>query len=840
MTSTNSNRKYLHGLWDLKDVKGKYNLKTEIPGDFHYSLLKENIIKDPYIGFNEQECLWVGKTDWIIEKEFSYNKKESTKIILEITEADTFITVYINDIEVGKGQNEFARHRFDITKEIKEGKNKIKILFESAEKKALEISKTLNYPIPCSTYDVSSPHRNLVRKCQCNAGWDWGPCIMVSGIYGHIFIETVSDGIFDNVMINYKIKDNKLNKWNANVIINFYSFKKINKEFNINIKEEDINEIKSVLNFNLKEGNNRIEKEIDVDNPWIWKTAGELREINKKENIIYKLIISENDSIIGEISITKNICFSNLKGISEEDDIGRSLYFMNNGRKIFAKGSNWIPCDTLPSRMKPERYKDLLKSVIDSNQNTLRVWGGGIYEKDIFYDLCDKYGIMIYQDMMFSCSTYPSNSEFLSEVEKELSYQIPRLQSHPCIVLYAGNNEDFGAISWYEESKKNKTRYIMDYDRLNNGLIAKKIKELDPKRLFWPSSPCSGRDDYGDNWHSDNRGDMHYWNVWHERKSFSDYLKIKPRFVSEFGYESFPSLESIKYFAQKKDFNFTSKLMEYHQRSPIGNSIILENFSRYFRFPEGFNNMIYLSQVQQAIAIKTAIEYWRTLKPRCFGTIYWQLNDIWTGPSWSSLEYSGKWKLLMYKVKEFYDDVFFSFFIKDDDINAFVCNDLNQSLEAELIISYYKFDGSLIKQEEKIKSKILKDESKQIYKKQIQKENSTEYFIHGKLKIKTEKGIILYKEGTLFPELYKHCDLEDAKIEYEVNEKKNLFEIKIWTNYPAFFVSFDTEGIKGNFSDNMFTLLPNEPKIINFISKEKISINDFKKALSLYDLRHTY
>ena len=376
MDLNNTNKKYLHGTWNLNG--GGYNLKTEIPGDFHYSLLKENIIKDPYVGYNEQECLWVGKTDWTIEKEFDYNKIEGTKSILEITEADTFITIYINEKEVGKGQNEFARHRFDITKELKNGNNKVKIIFESAERKAMEIAKTLKYPVPCSAYDVSSPNRNLVRKCQCNAGWDWGPCIMVSGIYGHIYIETVTDGIFNNVMINYQLKDLNTNKWNANVIINYFSFKETKKEFNISIKGKDIKEVKEKINCNLKEGNNKLETKIEVDNPWIWKTSGELREIKKKENLIYELKISEIDSILGEIFISKNICFSNLKAISEEDDFGRSLYFMNNGRKIFAKGSNWIPCDTLPSRMKEDRYKDLLESVIDSNQNTLRVWGGGI------------------------------------------------------------------------------------------------------------------------------------------------------------------------------------------------------------------------------------------------------------------------------------------------------------------------------------------------------------------------------------------------------------------------------------------------------------------------------
>ena len=838
MDKDNRNRQYLHGTWNLKGEK--YELKAEIPGDFHYALLKDDIIKDPYIGYNEQDCLWVGKTDWTIEKEFEYNKKENIKSILEITEADTFFTIYLNDYEIGKGQNEFARYRFDITKEIKEGKNKIKIIFESAEKKAREINKKLKYPIPCSEYDVSSPHRNLVRKCQCNAGWDWGPCIMVSGIYGNIFIHNISDGIFDNIMINYKPKDPDKNIWSAFIIINYNSYKEIKKEFNLKIKGDDIKEINKKLFYNLKEGKNRIETQIEVENPWIWKTSGELRELNKKENIIYTLEVSEIDSLLGEIFITKKICFSNLKGISEEDEIGRSLYFMNNGRKIFAKGSNWIPCDALPSRMTQDRYKNLIESVIESNQNILRVWGGGIYEKDIFYELCDKYGIIIYQDMMFSCSTYPSTEEFLKEVEKELEYQIPRLQIHSCIGLYAGNNEDFGAISWYEESKNNRTRYIMDYDRLNHGLIYKKIKDLDPNRLFWPSSPCSGPDDYGDNWHSDNRGDMHYWSVWHEKKNFDSYLKIRPRFVSEFGYESFPSIDTIKYFAEKKDYNFTSKLMEYHQRSPIGNSIILENFSRYFRFPEGFKNMVYLSQVQQAIAIKTAVEWWRALKPDCMGVIYWQLNDIWTAPSWSSLEYSGKWKLLMYATKKFYDDIYFSLFIKDKIIHGYVCNDSSKNINVELSMNFYRFDGSLYDKEEIIIEAINKDISKEIYTKDISNENNENYFIYGKLKIKDEKGGLEYREDTLFPSLYKYCEIKDSKITYDILKKNEYFEINLNTDYPAFFVSFDSEGLKGRFSDNMFTLLPKKTKTIYYNPKENISINDFKNSVILYDLRHTY
>ena len=833
-----SNIASLHGKWNLTGAEHK--LTAEIPGDFHYALLQANIIKDPYYGFNEQDCLWVGKTDWTIEREFDYKKIEGTKAILELTEADTFFTLFLNDKEIGKGQNEFTRHRFDITSYIKYGKNNIKIIFESAEKKAIEIAKKLPYPIPCSEYDVSSPHRNLVRKCQCNAGWDWGPCIMISGIYGHIHIETVADGIFENAMINYKLIDEKDKKWKAIITTNYISYKNETKEFNFSIEGKDISEVKKNISVELKEGENKIMTELIVTNPWIWKTSTELRQLKLKENYIYKLTITQNDSKMGDISITKNICFSNLRAVSENDEIGRSLYFENNGRKIFAKGSNWIPCDTMPSRMTEERYKKLLQSVIDSNQNIIRVWGGGIYEKEIFYDLCDKLGIIIYHDMMFSCSTYPSSNEFLDEVRKELNYQIPRLQSHPCIGLWAGNNEDFGAISWYEESKNNRTKYIMDYDRLNNGVVGTKIKELDPSRLFWPSSPCSGPDDYGDNWHSDNRGDMHYWSVWHERKSFDSYQKIKPRFVSEFGYESFPSMDTIRTFAEEKDFNFTSKLMEYHQRSPIGNSIILENFSRYFRFPKDFKNMVYLSQVQQAIAIKTAVEWWRSLKPNCLGAIFWQLNDLWPCPSWSAMEYSGKWKLLMYAAKEFYDDIYLSFFCKDNKIYGIVCNDTNEKLNAELNVRYLKFNGSEYKPEETYKDSVIQDGTKEIYCVDISTKDKDDYFVYGKLNIVNEKGEKFEREGTVFPGVYKHCELENAKIEYDINEKDGIFEIKVKSDYPAFFVSFDTEGIKGKFSENMFTLLPNQMKIIYYMPESKLSITDFNKSLSIYDLRHTY
>ena len=322
--------------------------------------------------------------------------------------------------------------------------------------------------------------------------------------------------------------------------------------------------------------------------------------------------------------------------------------------------------------------------------------------------------------------------------------------------------------------------------------------------------------------------------------SFDAYLQIKPRFVSEFGYESFPSMDTIRTFAEEKDYNFTSKLMEYHQRSPIGNSIILENFSRYFRFPEGFKNMVYLSQVQQAIAIKTAVEWWRSLKPNCLGSIYWQLNDIWPGPSWSSLEYSGKWKLLMYASKKFYEDIYLAFFPKDNKIYAYLCNDTSQDLHYELTVKYLKFDGTEYKKEESVKGSIVGDGNKEIYSADIDTKNATEYFIYGELTATNIDGNKTVRDGTVFPGIYKHCDLADSKISCELAQKGDVFEITVKSDYPSFFVSFDTEGLKGKFSENMFTLLPNVSKTVVYTPDEKIEIEQLKKALSIYDLRHTY
>lgn len=842
----------LAGTWDLKAEGNIYNTDMGLkpsptvtfPGDIQSAILKANPDFDPYYRDNELKFQVPGQTYWTCTRSFYVAKKMlSNHQFIELDGIDTFADIYINNVLVGHTENFFRLWRFDVTGILHEGENKIQIKFTPSEAIAIEEAKKIPYPIPCSIYDVTSPNRNLVRKTQCQAGWDWGPCIMAMGIYNSIKIIQTKTGFID--YIQTKTVPIKKNEWQVEVTTHINSLKEGSVPVSISIDGEKLNPVVSKTNFKLSKGENIIKQTIVVKNPDLWWPAGCRPEDDAailktgnptfNQNTLYDITVN-----VAEISKTQKLGFRTLEVVSEEDEHGKSLYFKVNDRPIFSKGSNWIPCDALPSRQTPEKYKYLLESLVKANQNTIRVWGGGFYEKDIFYYLCDLYGILIWQDCMFACSTYPATPDFLSNVRAEIKHQVRRLSHHPSLAIWCGNNENLGAITWYDESKNNRDRYLLDYDHLNEGVVGDEIRKNDPDRAWWPSSPSAGPNDFSDNWHADGRGDMHYWSVWHEKKPFEAYYSIKPRFVSEFGYQSLPSMSEIKTFADKEDLNITSPIMEFHQRSPGGNPIIFENFSRYFRVPSTFESMVYLSQVQQAIAIQTAVQYWRSLRPICMGATVWQINDVWPIASWSSIDYSGKWKLLHYNEKKFFSPVFLSAFVKDSLFQAYVLNDTRKELNVKITISTLNFKGKKVKDDVEIIQTIAPDSSTLVYELPIEKPIS-DSFIHATMEYGESKT-----ETTVFTSFQKKCYLEDPEIKYQISEvtrNPGSYRIKLTAKKPAFYVSLDQQGIPGIFSDNMFTLLPNETKTIIFTpspygnTKTKtVKINAFKKEFSVKSL----
>lgn len=832
----------LTGKWSLTGAG--FNTECSIPGDFYSALLEKGLIPDPNISDNEQKVLYLNRENWAIERTFEYKIIPATTAFLEITQADTIFTCYVNNKKAGSGNNMFVRYRFDVTKLLKDGTNTIRFEFESAEVAAEKEAAKLPYPVPYNKADVYSPHRNLIRKCQCHSGWDWGPALMVSGIYGDIFIDTVTSGMFDYVKLNFSHSKKEQNEiWKVKAQVSFDSLIQGNKDFTVSISGPNIPDLTEIKTVKLQKGKNIFTVTIPVENPYVWKTSEELREEGLSENPLYFISVSYKGERHTIKTLTRQFCFHDLKCITKkEKNGGRSLYFQNNGRKIFAKGTNWIPVDALPSRWTIDTYCDLLEDAAKANMNCIRVWGGGIYENDCFYTLCDKLGLIVWQDFMFACALYPVTESFLSNVKEEITYQVNRLQHHACIGLWCGNNENFGTLTWFPESRNNRDRYLVDYDRLYQGLIGPIVKELDPSRLWWPSSPSAGPDDFADNWHTDNQGDMHYWSVWHEKKNFSAYLDIRPRFVSEFGYESMVSLECVKsYSTSDDDLNFTSPVSEYHQRSPSGNTLLLESFARYFRFPNGFENQIYLSQVQQAVAISTAVDWWRSLEPYCMGALVWQLNDVWPGPSWSSIEYGGKWKLLHYAQKEMFEPVHLAQTVKDGSWALYIINDYKENLNCSVKIDFLDFSGNKLCKTITLSHKAENGSTYQIFEKSMAPENLTEgsYFIYASLEGKS--GKVLYtSQATVFPTLYKKCNIEKPELSVNITVNQDSAEIELASKKPAFFTALDSHEIMGTFSKNCFTVLPDSPVKVIFTPKNPEELKKLKSVLTVKSLRDTY
>lgn len=858
--------------WTLMPEKASERFNSEpiplnFPTDIHSELIKASVIPDPFFEKNELAVLWVGQENWLCTNTiFVDNTFLKGRQFISIEQADTYVRIFINDIEVGLCDNFFKSWRFEVTDVLKQGNNTIKLVFESAENHAISLANNYPYPVPCSIYDVVSPHRNFVRKPQCHAGWDWGPNLMAMGIYSDIVLEKTAIGFIDYIETNtmpVNPHSSEEKEWSLEVTSHFNSLIHGNINFQLMLSGPGIESISIKDKVNVGIGLNTIKKQFKVKNPELWYVVGTSPQDEEAilktgrplflDNPLYKLEVKA-----GGNSFEKNIGFRTLEVVNEEDKDGISLYFKVNDRPIFSKGMNWIPIDALPARQTEKRYEYLLESLIHANMNTIRVWGGGMYEKDFFYDYCDKKGILVWQDFMFACGLYPTDKAFLNSVREEAQHQILRLKDHPSIALWCGNNENLGAITWYPESIENRDLYLIDYDRLNEGVIGDEVKKLDPNRIWWPSSPCAGPDRFENNWTNDNMGDMHYWEVWHQKKSFDAYLDIKPRFVSEFGYQSFPSLSTVKTYTSENPINLTHPVMEFHQRSPGGNSIMLENFTRYFRFPKSSEKMLYLSQVQQALAIRTACDYWRSLKPYCMGSLIWQLNDNCPVASWSSIDYTGKWKMLHYEAKKFFSPIALSIYSKDNKLLVFGINDLQKNLNAKLNISFYDFKGNKIQDDIEKSFSLIADSANEIFSSALETlpKQFSEYFIYANMEVNTEQGKQNF-DATYFLSEYKKTNPEKADICFNCVEKPiselpeeialskgtksaTFFQLELKAKAPAFFVSLDLAAIEGVFSDNLFTLIPGETKTIYFIPEKKLHIQRFEKTLQIEDLRSSY
>lgn len=811
----------LNGQWNLVATAVEQNnygivdgssFSMPVPGSVQDALIDQAIVPDPYCGCNELETIFIGKSDWNISRSFSLDYDPSKHYILHLEKVDTVASLFVNDCFVSSFDNEHRIFDLDVTSFLVSGENSIEFRFRSSEKLAIERAASLDHPSPCSRYKYDSPHRNLVRKAQCNAAWDWGLCLQTIGIYEDIVLYECSDVYLKSFSA---IPKKVASGWELCVCARVLAFRSCSASVCASVAGCSMS-----VDASLVAGENPVAFSVMVpaSSVELWWPNG------LGEQKLYDVLLC-----VDSFEKHRNIGFRTIEVKNKSTMGGKELTVCVNGFDVFCKGANWIPLDARPALQSAERFDSIIASVAAANMNMLRVWGGGWYEKEEFYDACDRYGILLWHDLMFSCSTYPAEPWFLQSVEAELRDQVRRLSSRTCIALWCGNNECLGALGWYEETRANLPLYIKDYEKLYVNWIDHILVEEDPSRMYWPSSPCAGPGDYSDNWHSDGNGDMHYWTVWHERKDFEAYHDVRPRFCSEFGYQSFPSLSEVSSFAVPEDYDIHSAVMDHHQRNDEGNSIIEEMFSRYFNAPKDFASTLYLSQVQQAYAIETAVTYWRSLMPYCMGTLYWQLNDVWPVSSWSSIEYSGKWKALHYAARRFYSSAAPLIYIEGDKLYVKVANDGRKAVSDELLFSLVDFEGNVIR----LERMPLSVRSVSVSDALVLDLSSLDR--RGTFACASFAGV----ESTLLLCRPKDALIRDPDLRIDsIKEVSGGFDVEISSSRPAFYVMLDASSVCGRFDDDFFTL--NGRRVVHFYCNEDVSLKDFSSSLCIRNLYSSF
>jgi beta-mannosidase len=659
-----------------------------------------------------------------------------------------------------------------------------------------------------------------VRKSQCNFGWDWGPKLVTCGILGDIKLIGFDVARLDNINIKQTHSENKVDLV-VEVFAEVLTDDPLKAQVCITHEGDEV----AFEETTLMDGQGQ--SSITIDNPLLWWPNGH------GEQPLYQVEVQllNEEKLLD--SINNNIGLRMLNLVRNEDQWGESFHFECNGVPFFAKGSNWIPADTFITRVSDQDYIRLLQAAKDTHHNMIRIWGGGIYEPDIFYDLCDQMGITVWQDFMFSCATYPTfDNEFMVNVEEEARQQIKRIRHHPSLALWCGNNEiEQGLVS---DKWTDITMSWADYEKLFDKLLPKLVAELDPQTDYWPGSPHSPKGNRAD-WNNPQWGDTHIWGVWHGMAPFESYRDCAHRFVSEFGFQSFPEPRSIDSFTIPTDHSINSPVMEHHQRSHNGNASIIHYMLDWFRLPTNFEHQIILSQILQGVAIKYAVESWRSSMPRTMGALYWQLNDCWPAASWASIDYYGRWKALHYMARHFFTPLHISGMEdqKTGRVEIFISNDYPSGSEGVVRWKLMTVDQGEMIEEGNIPVNIKGSSSSQVetleFEEQLQAQGKNNLIVYLQLEIKEK----IVSENFVFFCRPKQLNLQNPKLSVKVDKQT----MKISAEKPTLWVWANLD-VEAPLSDNFFHLMPGREKVIQI--PQSSDVKERSKRIQVFSLWDTF
>lgn len=796
--------------WEVFNPLTNQWLNFGTKGSVQEAFLVAGELPDPFVAKNEDLYQWMENYQWELRSRFEVSVDEIQKDYIELNffNVDTYAKIYLNDMLIGETSNSFHPYNYEVKRLLKVGTNNLKVVFTSPVEfhKAMYNDAKTKLPAPNDVNKIAiAPY---TRKPQYQFGWDWSLRMNTMGFWKAVQLNSYDINQIESKNIQIISVENGL------ATIEFQLKMKQKLQESLNWKSEQFGEI------TLKAGEDRFSRTVTIKNPELWWPKGQGRQALYTDNW---MIVSEENLPIDQVSVRYGIRTSQL--VQEKDEIGTSYEIHVNHRPIFCKGGDYIPQDIFPARVTRDQIRKMVEDMEKANFNMVRVWGGGYYPDDYFFELCDEKGIMVWQDFMFACSMYPGDDDFLENVKLEFDYQIPRISSHPSLVIFNGNNEvDVAWKNWGFQARylifgKEADKIEEDYKRLFQRFLPERVSYWS-RAPYIHTSPLSnwGKDEYF------NSGSQHYWGVWHGKDPIEDFGKKSGRFNAEYGFQSFPQMSTINTFATDKDWDLDSEVMKHHQKSYVGNGMMLKHAKILFGEPKTFQQFVYYSQLTQAKAVGIAISAHRIQAPRCMGTLYWQINDCWPAPSWSSIDYFGNWKPLHYQAMRDYEEIAIVEKIEElDHETYFLINGTGASQSLKVNWSIYSLDGTLLKKDSaNLESYTNKSEQLAAYlsEPKWQKDN---FYIHFEI---LEKGAIISQRNFVhLPKKKKKEGDFPLKVDlaYDSISKKGTVTIENTCFLNSLWLTSNKNGVF--FEQNYVHLLPGK-HVIPFTSEFPITMAD--------------
>jgi len=801
---------------------------AQVPGDVHLDLLRNKLIPDPFYQTNEAKLQWIEDADWeyrtVLPAPPALLARKNVELVFE--GLDAYAEVYLNEKLVLTADNMFREWRVNVRPDLQPGANQLRLVFPSPIKAAQKVAAGDKW-----RQQTQTDEKTYIRKAAYEYGWDWGPRFVTSGIWRPVKLEAWDEARISNLHIAQRDVTAQIAHLTAQIEVTATDAitAKLAIDYQHKGKKAEFSQ-----NVSLHSGINRFDIPLEIIDPDLWYPAGYGAQSRYQFNAQLKF----GNRVADQASVRTGLRSIVLR--RDLDQWGRSFEFIINGIPVFGKGADVIPFDSFPNRVSTEQYRRVLESARDANMNMIRHWGGGYYETDEFYDICDELGIMIWQDFMFGNDWQPGTYAFKQNVEKEAEHQVRRLRDHPSIIIWCGNNETESAFHWRGRdnlSFQARLQMWQDYLTVFSGILDRVVNRLTPEVPYWPSSPSS---DYEETSAAFQSGDFHDWSVWHGRVPFSEYEKHFPRFMTEYGFQSFPEMRTVEAFTVPGDrASIFTPVMLAHQKNNEGNSIIHDYMLKYYSEPRDFPSFLYASQVLQAEGIKTGAEHLRRNRPRIMGSIYWQLNDCWPVASWASLDYYGRWKALQYYARRFYAPLLVSPHVEEGSLNVYVVSDRTSATNGQLRVRLITLEGATYS--DNTQTIAIPALTSKIYVRRPlselvnpDKTDAADLFVVTDLLV---DGKTVSSNGTyLVPA--KEIRLPAPQIKTELGGQGGNYSLRLSANALARSVYVSFGDVDARLSDNYVDLIPGQPVDLTFTSK--LSVDELRGKINVISLADAF